>query len=298
MEAMSRDWVGEFANYLQVERGLSPNSVEAYTRDLLKLLRYIGEKDRDLAAVTTEDLVAWSRHMRQSDLAPRSILRAIAAVRTFFKFLVLDRVLPTSPAEQLELPRTWKPLPRFLTREEIDRLLNAPDTSSPLGIRDRAMLETLYATGLRVSELVKLKRAQINLDLGILDCMGKGSKERVVPVGDAATSWVRTYLSGARSELLGRRQCNDLFVTRRGQAMTRQQFWKIVRAYGVKARIIKELTPHMLRHSFATHLLESGADLRSVQMMLGHADISATQIYTHVTRERLKEIYRRFHPRA
>jgi integrase/recombinase XerD len=295
---MTRDWIAEFATYLRVEKGLSPNSIGAYTQDLKKLASYAEQNEIELASLTRDDLVVWTQTLRQAGLSPRSVSRSIAAARGFFRFLMLDRVIRSDPTEHLELPRAFKPLPRFLTRAEIERLLQAPNPSNPRGVRDRTMLEVMYATGLRVSELVKLTIPQLNLHLGILSCMGKGSKERIVPVGDVAKSWAGRYLRAERSALLGRRQSNYLFVTMRGTCMTRQGFWKIIRAYGRQARITKTLTPHMLRHSFATHLLESGADLRSVQMMLGHSDISTTQIYTHVTRERLKEIYRRFHPRA
>lgn len=295
---MTRDWIAEFKTYLMVEKGLSAHSVSAYVSDLKKLSDYGVRSGKVLTELGADDLVDWSQALRRGGLAPQSVSRAVIAVRGFFRFLALDGVIRSDPTEHLELARAMKRLPRFLTGTEVDRLLKAPDLSNPRGVRDRAMLEVLYATGLRVSELVGLTLARLNPELGVLSCLGKGNKERIVPVGRDAQSWVERYLLEARLALLGWRQSNYLFVTARGTRMTRQGFWKIIRACGTKAGIQKSLTPHMIRHSFATHLLQNGADLRSVQLMLGHSDISTTQIYTHVTRERLKEIYRKYHPRA
>jgi integrase/recombinase XerD len=230
--------------------------------------------------------------------SPRSIARAVACYRGFYRFLLLDGRLAASPANELRPPRAWQLLPRFLSIEEVDRLLAQPDTVTPRGIRDRALIELLYATGLRVSELVGLRSADINIEASYLTCSGKGDKQRMVPIGDEAAAWVARYLRDARPLLLKRRTSPRLFVNARGGgALTRMGFWKILRTYGRGAQLTRSLSPHVLRHSFATHLLERGADLRAIQMMLGHSDLSSTQIYTHVLEQRMRTVYDRCHPR-
>jgi integrase/recombinase XerD len=286
-----------FLSYLRVERGLSSNTLAAYRNDLAKLSLFATELGKQIESLQADDLAAFVRFLHKRGLDPKSVSRAIVTVRGFFKYLVQDGHLKIDPSANLESPKSWQSLPRFLATEEVEKLLSSPDTSTAIGTRDKAMLEVLYATGVRVSELVGLPIGNLNLDVGFLTVFGKGGKERAVPLGQSAIEWTRKYLA-IRSRLLPRAKTPAaLFVNDRGEALSRQVFWKIIVGYGEKARI-GHITPHLLRHSFATHLLENGADLRSVQMMLGHSDISTTQIYTHITNERLREIYKKFHPRA
>jgi integrase/recombinase XerD len=285
-----------FFNYLRVEKGLSQNTLIAYENDLEKLSRFARERDKDLLSLEREDIKEFIKHLHESGLEAKSIGRTLVTVRNLYKFLLLDNLLKRDPSINIETPKSWQSLPKFLIREEVESLLESPNISTENGLRDKAMLEVLYATGVRVSELVALKINDLNLDLGLLTTLGKGSKERSIPVGKSAIAWIKKYLP-IRHKILGNKTSPYLFITAKGQTITRQGFWKIIVDYGEKAKI-GHITPHLLRHSFATHLLENGADLRSVQMMLGHSDISTTQIYTHITNERLKEIYKKFHPRA
>jgi integrase/recombinase XerD len=283
-----------------VERRLSANSVQSYARDLVLLQKFAAGHGTPVERLTRQRLEELVRLLMSEGRSPRSVARAIACYRGFYRFLVVDSRLKTNPADELRAPRAWKVLPRHLSVDEVDRLLEQPDVTAPRGLRDRALIELLYATGLRVSELVSLRPADVNLEASYLTCTGKGEKQRVVPMGDEAAAWVRRYLRDGRPALLGKRTSARLFVNARrgGPGLTRVGFWKVLKAYGRRAGVTASLSPHMLRHSFATHLLERGADLRAIQMMLGHADLSTTQIYTHVLQQRMRTVYDRFHPRA
>ncbi len=291
------DPLASYLAYLRVEKGLADNTVVAYRRDIRQFLECLENSRVALDQVDRQQVQDYLREL-YGEVSPRTMARRIVALRSFFRFLLLDGYLSQDPTETLEAPRIWRSLPSYLTAEQVEELLALPDVARPLGLRNRAMLEVLYASGLRVSELVNLKIQDVRLDLGILRTMGKGSKERLVPVGDLARDWVERYLAQSRVHLARRRALTPiLFLSQKGGAMTRQNFWNIVRGFASQLGVSK-LSPHVLRHSFATHLLEHGADLRAVQLMLGHADISTTQIYTHVTRERLRKIYDQHHPRA
>ena len=288
-----------FLNYLVVEKGLARNTLEAYGRDLGRYLEFLEE--RRIAApedIKGSDVQAFLGHLKQQGLAPRSRGRSLSAIRSFHKFLCAEKYARLNPALLLESPRTLRSLPRLLTQQEVETLLAAPSGTQPLELRDRAMLEVLYATGVRVSELVHLTVSDINTDMGCLSTLGKGSKQRLIPLGDVAMQALSEYLADGREELGPQPGCRYLFLNRRGTSLSRQGFWKILRRRALQAGIQAQIYPHMLRHSFATHLLENGADLRAVQVMLGHADISTTQIYTHVVRERLKQVHRQHHPRG
>ena len=291
----NRELVEAYLDELRGVRRLSPNTVESYHRDLAGLLRFAGR--RRVVTLGRPDLEAFARHLMESGLSPRSVARAVACVRGFFKFLVRDGQLRQDPADELRAPRAWPSLPRFLTCEQVDRLLHEPDTSTPGGLRDRALLELLYATGMRVSELVSVRPSDLNLKAGYLTCMGKGAKERLIPIGRHAVEWIGRYTRVSRPSLAAP-DSPWLFVNARGGRLSRVGFWKILKKYAKQAGLPYELSPHVLRHSFATHLLERGADLRSIQTLLGHADLSTTQIYTHILEARLKAVYDEFHPRS
>ena len=289
----------QFLHYLIVEKGLAKNTIEAYGRDLNRFLDHLKAKGvQNTLHVGKLDVRAFLLVLKRQGLSTKTMMRNLVAIRTFFRFLIQEGILKVNPVEELEFPKAAKTLPDILTLKEVEELLEQPNIQSPLGVRDRAMLEVLYATGMRVSELTRLPMNRVNLEGGYVLVYGKGSKERVVPLGSEAMKWVALYLKTARGRFAKGKDSNSLFISRLGKGMSRQRFWRNLKEYGRKAGIRKRITPHLLRHSFASHLLERGADLRSVQIMLGHADISTTQIYTHVTGERLKKIHQRYHPRG
>jgi len=289
--------VDAYLDHLRMERRLAEHTLESYARDLRALAAFAAGADRAIDALDRHALEAFVRQQMTRGLAPRSVTRAVAAIRGFYRFLVLERRLKESPADDLRPPRAWPALPRHLSIEEVDALIAQPDVATPLGQRDRAMIELLYATGMRVSELVGVRAADLHLNEHYLTCIGKGNKERLIPIGDQAADWVRRYLRDGRPALLKGRASARVFLNVRGGSLSRVGFWKILKGHGRRAGLPPTLSPHVLRHSFATHLLERGADLRAIQMMLGHSDLSTTQIYTHVLEARLRTIYDRFHPR-
>jgi integrase/recombinase XerD len=293
----NQEWVDRYLEYCISERGLSRNTIDAYRRDLALLARCRGARAR-LEKTETHHLREILHKFRLESRSPRSIARWLTVMRGFFSFLLTEGALQEDPTTRLDSPRIWRKLPKVLRPEEVETMLRSPDRNLPAGLRDAAMLETLYATGLRVSELIGLRLGDLHLDAGFLRCMGKGSKERIVPVGGEASVAIQSYLARGRPALLAGKRTEALFVNRRGSGLSRQGFHKIVAGWAKRAGLAGAVSPHVLRHSFATHLLANGADLRSVQVMLGHADISTTQIYTHVNRERLRKLYDQYHPRA
>jgi integrase/recombinase XerD len=290
--------IDAYLDHLRVERRLAAHTLESYGRDLSALAAFAAGVECPPERLDRAALEAFVREQMTRGLAPRSVARLVAAVRGFYRFLVLDRQLESSPADDLHPPRAWPALPKYLSLEDVETLIGQPDVSTPLGLRDRAMIELLYATGLRVSELVGLRIADLHPDEQYVTCIGKGNKERIVPMGEQAADWIGRYRSSARKTLLKGRASPRLFVNARGGPLSRVGFWKILKRHGQRANLPRMLSPHVLRHSFATHLLENGADLRAIQLMLGHADLSTTQIYTHILEARLRSIYDRFHPRA
>jgi len=296
---MQQDLVIErFLDNLWAERGLSKNSLDSYRHDLMHLRDQLSSRGKTLELATREDLLAVLAAEVKQGKSPRSVSRYLSAYRQFYRWLLREGTIKSDPVALIESPRTGRGLPKALTEEQVEALLAAPDTGTALGSRDKAMLELMYATGLRVSELVSLELSNLNLNQGIIRVIGKGQKERLVPIGDEAHESLKTYLANARPELLNGAQTDSVFVTTRKAGMTRQAFWYMLKRYAVVCGISQKLSPHMLRHSFATHLLNHGADLRVVQLLLGHSDLSTTQIYTHIAREGLKRMHETHHPRG
>ena len=296
--------IDAYLEHLRVERRLADHTLDNYARDLRGLAAFAAEEGRSVEMLDRRALEEFVRRQRIVGLSPRSVARSVAAVRGFYRFLVLDRKVAENPADELRPPKAWPALPKFLQLEDVDALIAQPDVTTPLGLRDRAMIELLYATGMRVTELISVRPADLHLEEEYLTCIGKGNKERIIPIGEEATAWVRRYQKDGRPLILQRLKSQKsvasprLFLNARGKPLSRIGFWKILKGHGRRAGIRSALSPHVLRHSFATHLLERGADLRAIQVMLGHSDLSTTQIYTHVLEARLRSVYDRFHPRA
>jgi integrase/recombinase XerD len=293
-----KELLDQFIYFMEVERGVSSNTSQSYRRDLTKFANYIDRIHKDISAVDRETILDFLMLLRDGGLATTTVARNLAALKTFWKFLVSERLVSENIAGVVETPKTWKNIPDVMNKKEVEDLLNAPSSKGWMGLRDRAILELMYATGVRASEATNLKKADVNLDSGFIKCFGKGGKERIIPLGGAAIKSISKYLEKSREKL--QRDINDrhLFLSRLGKKLSRQSMWKIIHRYAALAGIKKKITPHTLRHSFATHLLEGGAELRGVQEMLGHADISSTQIYTHINKERLKRVHSQYHPRG
>ena len=291
--------IDRFTDALWVERGLSRNTLNSYHSDLVKLSQWLEASHRHgILKAKREDLLDYLAHCSKAGKKARSVARLLSCVRQFYRYALREGLVTQDPSNRIEAPKLGRPLPKTLSEQEVEALLEAPDLEDPESFRDRVMLEVLYATGLRVTELVSLKLEQLGLNQGLVRIVGKGGKERLVPLGEEAVDWIEQFMTGARHDLLGQQMTSDLFPTRRGAAMTRQAFWYRIKKHAQAAGITKHLSPHTLRHAFATHLINHGADLRVVQMLLGHSDLSTTQIYTHVARERLKEIHKTHHPRG
>jgi integrase/recombinase XerD len=298
INSASEELIDKFLDAIWMERGLSANTLGAYRADLMTLFRRLGERSIDIQDAQKSDLLDFIAERVESGAKPRSTARQLSSFRRFYRYIMREGMRDTDPTADIEMPRIGRSLPKTLTEDEVESLLHAPNTDEALGHRDRAMLELLYATGLRVSELINLKQSQINFNQGVLRIVGKGDRERLIPLGDESIRWLGDFIDGPRMEILLERQTDYLFPTRRGDRMTRQAFWHIIKRYAQKADIEKKMSPHSLRHAFATHLLNRGADLRVVQLLLGHSDLSTTQIYTHVARERLKDLHGQHHPRG
>ncbi|MEW5707692.1 MAG: site-specific tyrosine recombinase XerD [Pseudomonadota bacterium] len=299
MKDAEEQLLDRFCDHLWLEDGLSPNTLGAYRRDLRLLGQWlVKEKGKALTQASRADLLAYLAHRAAEQARPRTTSRQLSSFKRFYRFLVREGRIAADPTLQIDAPKVPRAVPKSLTEADVERLLAAPDVQTPLGLRDKAMLEMLYAAGLRVSELVTLTPAQVSLETGVVRVLGKGGKERLVPVGEEAVAWLKRYLNEARPLLLADRRALALFLTRRAEPMTRQAFWHLVKRYARRSGVSAPLSPHTLRHAFATHLLNHGADLRVVQLLLGHADISTTQIYTHVARERLKQLHAKHHPRG
>jgi integrase/recombinase XerD len=283
---------------MEVERGVSPNTLCSYKRDLEKFSAYLHKVKKNINAADRALILDFLMSLKDKGLSATSIARNLAALKTFWKFLVSERIVSENVASIVETPKTWKTVPDVLNREEVVKLLEAPAQRGWMGIRDRAMLELMYATGMRVSEVVHLKKTDVNLEAGFVRCFGKGGKERIIPMGSMAKKAIERYLGSSRDKLGKKKQDERLFLSRLGRGLSRQSIWKMIQLYARESGIKKHITPHMLRHSFATHLLEGGAELMGVQQMLGHADISTTQIYTHVSQDRLRKVHEKYHPRA
>lgn len=294
------DQLKDYMHYMMVEKGLSQNTIVSYERDLKSYIKYLQKVEQisSLAEVTRLHIIGFLQGLKDANKSSKTIARHIASIRSFHQFLLRERVVERDPSVHIETPQGERKLPKVLSVAEVEALLDAPKQGGAFGLRDKAMLELLYATGLRVSELIQLDISDVHLTMGFVRCLGKGRKERIIPLGNLAIEAVGRYIERGRRELLGKNATDALFLNLRGERLSRQGFWKILKGLAAEARIEKELTPHTLRHSFATHLLENGADLRAVQEMLGHADISTTQIYTHVSKARMKDVYKQFHPRA
>lgn len=298
MDKNTDELLDQFINYLAVERRLAANTLESYAHDLKKYCAFLKARNtKSILFCTRVEVLMFLNHERKQGLSPRSLARTLSCIKTFFKYLLHDGLIDKNPLQDVESPRAERKLPNVMSIHEVEALIEAPDITTALGVRDRALFELLYAAGLRVSELVSLTVNNINYEAGFIRVFGKGSKERVIPLGEEALAWVKRYTEESRPALLGRKNTFYLFTNRRGNRLTRQGLWQIIKKYCLAAGITKKISPHSLRHSFASHLLEGGADLRSVQSMLGHEDISTTQIYTHVARDQLKTVHDKYHPR-